>query len=73
MRQGGEDSNCWIPSKRRKFEIRSFSSIVYSGWFTMKSIWRVKALLRVVLLSMLKSGGCLMSFRVCQVSFWLIN
>jgi hypothetical protein len=24
LRQGGEDKICWIPSKRRKFEVRSF-------------------------------------------------
>jgi hypothetical protein len=50
VRQGGEDRICWIPSKRRKFEVRSYYhvlSIPASSPFPWKSIWRVKAPLRV--------------------------
>lgn len=46
LRQGGEDRIWWIPSKRRKFEVRSFfhelSSLGGSS-FPWKSIWKVNA------------------------------
>jgi hypothetical protein len=47
---GSEDRICWIPSKRRKFEERSYYhvlSIPVSSPFSWKSIRRVKALSRV--------------------------
>jgi hypothetical protein len=50
VRQGGEDSIWWIPSKRRKFEVRSFYqalSTLASSSFPWKSIWRVKVPSRV--------------------------
>jgi hypothetical protein len=28
VRQGGEDRICWIPSKRRKFEVRSYYHVL---------------------------------------------
>jgi hypothetical protein len=45
-----KDSICRIPSKRRKFEVRSSYqalSILACSLFSRKSIWRVKALSRV--------------------------
>jgi len=47
--QGGEDRICWTPSKRWKFEVRSFYHVLSnpaSSPFPRKSIWRVNAHLR---------------------------
>jgi hypothetical protein len=49
-RQGGEDCIRWIPSKRKKFEVRSFfHELSLSGVssFPCRSIWKVKVPLRV--------------------------
>ena len=46
LRQGDEDRICWIPFKRRKFEVRLYYhvvSILNSSSFPWKSIWTVKA------------------------------
>jgi hypothetical protein len=28
VRQGGDDRNCWIPSKRKKFEVKSYYHVL---------------------------------------------
>jgi hypothetical protein len=51
IRQGYVDRICWIPSKRHKFEVKSYYHMLIvstSFMFPWKSIWKVKALLRVV-------------------------
>jgi hypothetical protein len=51
VRQGGENSIWWIPSKRQKFEVWSFyqmlSSTPSGSSFAWKTIWRVKVPSRV--------------------------
>jgi hypothetical protein len=50
VRQGDADKICWIPSKGNKFEVRSYYQVLTTSTgslFPWKSIWRVKALLRV--------------------------
>jgi hypothetical protein len=50
LRHEGEDKICWIPSKRRAFEVRSFNHELFisaSSPFLWKSIWRGKVPLRV--------------------------
>jgi hypothetical protein len=50
IRFGGEDKFCWIPSKRNTLEVKSYyqslstSTKVFDSW---KSIWKMKAPLRV--------------------------
>jgi hypothetical protein len=48
-RRGGKDCIRWIPSKRKKFEVRSFFHKLSNlgGSFPWKSIWKVNAPLRV--------------------------
>jgi hypothetical protein len=49
-RQDSEDSIWWIPSKRQKFEVRSFYQMLStssSSSFPWKIIWRVNVPLRV--------------------------
>jgi hypothetical protein len=60
LRQGGEDKICWIPSKKQKFEVRSFYhslSIHVVSPFSWKSIWRVKAPLRVAFFGWMTTLG----------------
>lgn len=48
--QGDEDKCCWVPSKRRSFEVRTFYKVLLSNVdysFPWKSIRRSKAPLRV--------------------------
>ena len=50
MRREGEDKLWWVPSRIRKFDVRSFYKILASKEaisFPWKSIWRTKAPLRV--------------------------
>jgi len=50
LSRGGEETMCWIPSKRRKFEVRSFYKALShptGSSFPSKSIWRNKAPLNV--------------------------
>jgi hypothetical protein len=50
VRRDGEDSIWWIPSKRQKFEVRSFYQTLSppsSSSFPWKTIWRVKVTSRV--------------------------
>jgi hypothetical protein len=45
LRHGGVDKICWIPSKRRVFEVRSFNLVLFIpviSHFPWKSIWRGK-------------------------------
>jgi hypothetical protein len=50
IRHGGVDKICWIPSKRKNFEVESYyqvnvdSALVVGPW---KSIWKSKAPPRV--------------------------
>jgi hypothetical protein len=47
---GGVDKIWWVPSRKGKFEVRSFYNILISNVsfpFLWKSIWRTKAPLRV--------------------------
>jgi len=50
VRYEGEDKICWIPSRRKSFEVKSYykvlSSPIHSS-FPWKSIWKVKVLPRV--------------------------
>jgi hypothetical protein len=50
LRQDSEDHIWWVPSKKRKFEVRSFYhelSTLGGSSFPWKSIWRVNVPLRV--------------------------
>jgi hypothetical protein len=50
VRQGDVDRICWIPSKRHKFEVKSYYHVLTiptGSPFPWKSIWRVKAPSRV--------------------------
>jgi len=50
-RYEGEDKICWIPSRKKSFEVKSYykvlSSPIHSS-FPWKSIWKVKVPPRVV-------------------------
>jgi hypothetical protein len=51
LRQGDEDRKGWSPSKRSKFEVKSFYQVLISpngSPFSRKSIWRVKDPLQLV-------------------------
>jgi hypothetical protein len=65
VRLGGEDSIWWIPSKRKKFEVRSFYqtlSIPSSSSFPWKTIWRVKVPSRVSFFVWIAALGKILSF-----------
>jgi hypothetical protein len=51
VRYEGDDKICWIPSRRKSFEVKSYYKILSSPIhfsFTWKSIWKVKVPPRVV-------------------------
>jgi hypothetical protein len=53
VRHGGEDKLCWIPSKRKSFEVKSYYQVLSNpisnvrASFPWKGIWKVKAPPRV--------------------------
>jgi hypothetical protein len=50
VRYGGEDTICWVPSKRKFFEVKSYYQVLSTpirSNFPWKSIWTVKAPMRV--------------------------
>jgi hypothetical protein len=50
VRYGGEDKICWIPSKRKSFEVKfhyQILSTLVQSTFPWKSIWKVKVPPRV--------------------------
>jgi hypothetical protein len=53
VRPGGEDKICWIPSKRKSFEVKLYYQVLFNpistvqAVFLWKGIWKVKAPLRV--------------------------
>jgi hypothetical protein len=51
MDQGVNDKLCWIPSKRRSFEVKYFYEVLLPDTdfsFPWKSIWRTKVPLRML-------------------------
>jgi hypothetical protein len=60
VRQGDVDRMCWIPSKRHKFEVKSFYHVltIFTSFpLTWKSIWRVKASSRVAFFVLTEALG----------------
>lgn len=58
--QGGEDKLCWIPSKRRLFDVRSFYNVLvpYDGTLVpWNCIWRNKVPFRAALFAWLAALG----------------
>jgi hypothetical protein len=52
LRHGGEDTICWIPSKRKTFEVKSYYQVLSNDVrsdFLWKSISKVKAPSRMTL------------------------
>jgi hypothetical protein len=50
VRYEGEDKICWIPSKRKSFEVKSYYNVSFvpiHSSFPWKSIWKVKVPSRV--------------------------
>jgi hypothetical protein len=50
VRHGGNDTICWIPSKRKTFEVKSYYQVLSNdvrSCLPYKSIWKVKAPSRV--------------------------
>jgi hypothetical protein len=47
VRYEGEDKICWIPSRRKSFEVKSYYKVFIYSCFSWKSIWKVKVPPRV--------------------------
>ena len=65
LRYGGEDKICWVLSKRKIFEVKSYYQVlstpawVFGPW---KSIWKVKAPLRVAFFVLRAALGTIITF-----------
>jgi hypothetical protein len=60
VRHGGKDTICWIPSKRKLFEVKSYYQVLSNlaiSIFPWKSIWKVKAPPRVAFFMWMVSLG----------------
>jgi hypothetical protein len=60
VRYGGDDTICWIPSKRKSFEVKSYNQVLSTPvWYTFswKSIWKVKVLLKVAFFVWMETLG----------------
>ena len=60
IRFGGENKFCWIPSKRNTFEEKSYYqslSTLTQAFDSWKSIWKMKAPLRVAFLKWMATVG----------------
>jgi hypothetical protein len=50
VRSEGEDKMCWIPARKKSFQVKSYYKVLYSpirSSFPWKSIWKVKVPPRV--------------------------